>query len=736
MTLAHLSPELDDKPPTPEVPDGGELLVWGNDRLQLHILHGVDIAPRLLIVHHAHTPSSDVASLRRSSLPVVELSLAGDGRHGTAGKRHVDGSAAQRLRLTGVQESEANGLRRLELRAVDTLSGLEVAVHYELSAGSSVLRTWTELRAAGAAVGLEYVSSLVLSGLGHGQDWEEELGLWQAANPWSGEFRWRRSTLAERGLYNVGMVEYGQVGSKNRITATSTGAWSTSEHLPMGILEDLATGSMTAWQVEHNGAWHYELGDRYDDVYLAVSGPTAAEHQWALTLEPGETFRTAPAAVAVVPSGGIDAVAAELTAYRRRIRRPHRDNTELPVIYNDFLNCLMSDPTTDRERPLIAAAAGLGVEVFCIDAGWYDDENGGWWDSVGEWEPSVKRFPDGGLAGLIGEIRAAGMKPGLWLEPEVVGVRSRIAESLPADAFFTRNGERTREWGRYQLDLRHPAARAHLDGVVDRLMADFDLAYLKLDYNIDIGAGTELGGSVGAGLLEHNRAFLAWVSAVMDRHPGLTVEGCAAGGSRTDGASGAVFPIQSLTDQQDFAKTPPISAAAPLAITPEQSGVWASVEGSMGDEQLAFSVISAILARVHLAGRIHTLTPAQLDLVRTGLDVYKSLRSKISSSVPSFPLGLPAWRDDWIAQGARLDGTTLAIAVHRRGGDARQDIALPAWLGSNPAATVVYPAWGAVDVVPAAPGVPDGPAAGPGQQAVLSVSLPEENSARLVILRA
>ena len=95
----------------------------------------------------------------------------------------------------------------------------------------------------------------------------------------------------------------------------------------------------------------------------------------------------------------------------------------------------------------------------------------------------------------------------------------------------------------------------------------------------------------------------------MDRHPGLTIEGCAAGGSRTDAASGAVFPVQSLTDQQDFAKTPPISAAAPLAITPEQSGVWASVEGTMGEEQLAFSLISAMLARIHLAGRIDTLAP-------------------------------------------------------------------------------------------------------------------------------
>jgi alpha-galactosidase len=725
MTLAHISPELEDKPPTLEVAAGGEVLSWGNDCLQLHFLHGGHVAPRLLTIQHAQAQPRDLEELRRSSLPVVEIALAGDGRHGTAGKRHVDGGAAQRLRLTSVQKSETKGVRRLELRATDPVSGLSATVHYQLAAGSSVLRCWTELQAGSSAIGVEYVSSLTLSGLGHGQDWEEQLGLWQAANPWSGEFRWRRTTVAEHGLYNVGMVEYGQVGSKNRIAATSTGAWSTAEQLPMGILEDLATGSMLAWQLEHNGAWHYELGDRYDDLYLTISGPTAAEHQWSLTLEPGETFTTVPAAVAVVPAGGINAVAAELTAYRRSIRRQHPDNAELPVIYNDFLNCLMSDPTTEKELPLIAAASALGVEVFCIDAGWYDDENGGWWDSVGEWEPSVNRFPDGGLAGLIGKIREAGMKPGLWLEPEVVGSRSRLAELLPAEAFFSRGGERIKEWGRYQLDLRHPAARAHLDAVVDRLMADFDLAYLKLDYNIDIGAGTDLNGAVGAGLLDHNRAFLDWVTAVMDRHPGLTIEGCAAGGSRTDGASGAVFPVQSLTDQQDFAKTPPISAAAPLAITPEQSGVWASVEGSMGDEQLAFSLISALLSRVHLAGRIDTLGPAQLEVVRAGVEAYKELRSGISTSLPTFPLGLPGWRDNWIAQGARLGEATLAIALHRRGGGAEQSIELPAWLGKHPVARVAYPAWGAGDAV-VLPGT-QGPA-------VLRVRLEEENSARLILI--
>ena len=42
---------------------------------------------------------------------------------------------------------------------------------------------------------------------------------------------------------------------------------------------------------------------------------------------------------------------------------------------------------------------------------------------------------------------------GLWLEPEVIGVRSPLAATLPDDAFFRRHGVRVSDSGRYLLDL-------------------------------------------------------------------------------------------------------------------------------------------------------------------------------------------------------------------------------------------------------------------------------------------
>jgi alpha-galactosidase len=284
------------------------------------------------------------------------------------------------------------------------------------------------------------------------------------------------------------------------------------------------------------------------------------------------------------------------------------------------------------------------------------------------------------------------MVPGLWIEPEVVGVRSSLADTLPTEAFFTRGGERVVEQGRYHLDLRHPAAREHLDGTIDFLVQELGIGYLKFDYNITVAPGTDAGGlSAGAGALEHNRAFLTWIEALLDRHPRLSIESCASGGMRTDYATLSRFQLHSTSDQEDPLLYPPIAAASPLAVLPEQAGVWAAVQPEMDDDLIAFTLCGALLGRVHLSGYVDSMTAAQQALVAQAIRIYKRFRGELRDAVPFWPLGLPAWDAPWLALGMRGPDATYIVVWRRESGTAKW-ISLPlSARGTDAEPRVLYP---------------------------------------------
>jgi alpha-galactosidase len=249
----------------------------------------------------------------------------------------------------------------------------------------------------------------------------------------------------------------------------------------------------------------------------------------------------------------------------------------------------------------------------------------------------------------------------------VVGVNSEVGGQLPADAFFQRGGQLVVEHGRYHLDLRHPAAVKHLDQVVDFLVGELGVGYFKFDYNITVGPGPDTGGvSAGAGLLAANRAQLDWLDAVLDRYPGLVIENCSSGGMRTDYALLSRMQLQSTSDQQEYFRYPPIAAAAPAAIAPEQAASWAYPQPEFSAGEIAFTMVNALLGRVHLSGHIDRMSGEQRELVAEAVRVYKeSLRPAIARSVPFWPLGLPRWDDAWVALGLRAPSGSLLAVWHR-----------------------------------------------------------------------
>ncbi len=180
--------------------------------------------------------------------------------------------------------------------------------------------------------------------------------------------------------------------------------------------------------------------------------------------------------------------------------------------------------------------------------------------------------------------------------------------------------------------------------------------YIKMDYNIDAGIGTETDAdSFGDGLLGHCRAYLEWISAVMDRYPNLIIENCASGGMRMDYAMLSRHSIQSVSDQESFDVTAVIAAGAPTAVLPEQGAIWTYPVHRNTEHEVAYNMVNALLMRMHLGGEIARLNEKQFAIVKEGIECYKQTRGLIPELIPFYPLGMPKYDSEWICVGFKND---------------------------------------------------------------------------------
>lgn len=618
---------------------------------------------------------------------MLEIQLTGEDRAEYHGRTHRASFPGLRLTYKTHRITEQEAGQKLEIELVDAVTGLAVVQHYQLYRGLQTMRCWNVVTNAGThSLELEYVSSFALTGFGkEGKlDRNEKLKLYVAHCGWQSEIQWRNYSLPD-----LGLIHYADRGAK-RVAFSNTGSWSSAEVIPMAVLEDHENETSLYWQIEHNGSWHWEMMDQVDQLSLLISGPTEHDNHWWEQLQPGESFTSVPVAVGVV-SGGFEQSVEQLTQYRRRIRRMNDDNELLRIIFNDYMNCLWGSPTTEKLLPLIDAAAEVGCEYFCIDAGWYAP--GEWWDGVGQWLPSEERFPEG-IKYVLDYIRSKGLIPGLWLEIEVMGIHSPKLEETNDSWFFMRHGKRVKDRSRYQLDFRSPEVIAHANEVITRLVEEYGVGYIKMDYNINAGIGTETNAdSVGAGLLEHNRAYLNWLDQTFEKYPELVIENCSSGGMRMDYAMLSRYSIQSTSDQEDYVNYATIAAGSPAVLTPEQAAVWSYPLREGDDEEVIFNMVNTLLLRVHQSGHLAELSKPRLALVKEALDFYKEIRSHIKAATPFWPLGLPDQHSQWISLGLKYNDRRY-IAVWRVAGyEQKVTLPLAAYVNEEaPTIKIAYPA--------------------------------------------
>lgn len=185
------------------------------------------------------------------------------------------------------------------------------------------------------------------------------------------------------------------------------------------------------WQIESNNGWSYEIGDFKESITLSLSGPTLYENGWFKLLKPGEKFETIKCALTLAES--FDKAVANLTLYRRHILSPYLHKCKDQVIFNEYMFASWNRPSDETARQLAPVAAELGAEYYVIDCGWHDEEEDPFY-YLGKWKASAAKYKDG-LEKTAEFVRSLGLKLGLWLEPEVVGLLGDAKSHWPRDVF-------------------------------------------------------------------------------------------------------------------------------------------------------------------------------------------------------------------------------------------------------------------------------------------------------------
>ncbi|MFF8846358.1 alpha-galactosidase [Streptomyces sp. NPDC015127] len=339
-----------------------------------------------------------------------------------------------------------------------------------------------------------------------------------------------------------------------------------------------------------------------------------------VVLEAGEEYTT-PWLYAAWSGEGIDGIT---SAFHRHLRA-RRTLTPRPVVLNTW-EAVYFDHDLDRLLGLAETAAGIGVERFVLDDGWFrhrrDDSAG-----LGDWYVDDTVWPDG-PGPLIERVRALGMDFGLWFEPEMINPDSDLYRAHPDWVLAPADGRLPPSWRHQQvLDLTEPDAFDHVLGRLDALLTAYDIAYVKWDHNRDLIAA---GRSGRARVHAQTEAFYRLLAAVRARHPAVEIESCSSGGARID--LGVLEHTDRVwtSDCNDALERQAIQRWTGTFLPPELMGTHIGptrAHTTSRVHDLSFRVVTALFGHFGIEWDITRAGPEEQETLRNAIAFYKRHRA-------------------------------------------------------------------------------------------------------------
>lgn len=227
--------------------------------------------------------------LMEETFQLVQVSFSGyDRPYEKHGNKHIVTAPGYLLTYEGMRDEENETGRRLTIIQKDAqITHARVETVMQFYRGTSVVRMWSTVTNEGSDVQcLEYLSSFCYTGIEKEGTLSSD-GKMRVRIPYNG---WQKEmSVKEYRFGDLGLAQT-QPGVYQRTShvmeITNTGNWSTKKYLPLGYVENTQAHTALFWQIEHNGSWHYEIGDQNSHFYVCVSGPTEVQSHWFKNLAP------------------------------------------------------------------------------------------------------------------------------------------------------------------------------------------------------------------------------------------------------------------------------------------------------------------------------------------------------------------------------------------------------------------------------------------------------------------
>ncbi len=495
----------------------------------------------------------------------------------------------------------------------DSAQPFRVTLCYRLTPEHDILERWCELENLGPETVILDVCYFASLHLPNGTD-----ELTYVSGAWAREFTTQRARLPD----GVQIIE-----SRSLQTGHNTNPFFLLNR-PGQAGED--AGVVYFGLLAYSGSWQIVF-EKLPTAHLRVHGgynPFDAR----LDLAAGQKHIT-PALVAGVSREGWGGASRQMHAFaQERVlpASPHGRRFR-PVLYNSW-EATFFDLNYESQAALARKAAAIGVELFCVDDGWFgarrSDRAG-----LGDWVVRPDAFPNG-LEQLVQEVHRLGMKFGLWVEPEMVNPDSDLYRQHPDWVLHFPGRPRTESRHQLILDFGREEVVDYIGARLDDLVTRSSISFYKWDMN---RLATEPGSAAGQAIWrKHVEGVYRLMDRLRQKHPGLDIQSCSGGGGRVDlGILGRADQVW-LSDNTDALDRIRIQEGASLAYPARCLEAWVTHTPNALTHRatplgLRFDV--AMRGALGIGSNLNELSEAELADYASTIAFYKRIRPVIQEGV-------------------------------------------------------------------------------------------------------